>query len=132
MTEKSGLLEPQHVCDRRRMNCDIILRNGSILDGTGAAATPGSVLVTRDRIVACGAEDGASAARVVDCTGKVIAPGFIDMHSHSDWVIPQAEHGDVLAPLLEQGITTIVAGNCGCSPAPYVPGNRALLPMVGR
>src|SRR5438876_810859 len=54
------------------------------------------------------------------------------MHSHSDWVIPQPDHAEVLAPLLEQGITTIVAGNCGCSPAPYLPGNQALLPLVGR
>ena len=84
------------------------------------------------RIAAVGDLAGASAARTLDCTGKVIAPGFIDMHSHSDWVIPQPDHADVLAPLLEQGITTIVAGNCGCSPAPYLPGNRELLPLVGR
>src|SRR5262249_45031360 len=73
-----------------------------------------------------------AAARRLDCTRKVIAPGFIDMHSHADWVIPQADHGDTLAPLLEQGITTVVAGNCGCSPAPCLPGNRDLLPLVGR
>jgi N-acyl-D-aspartate/D-glutamate deacylase len=114
------------------MDCDVILRGGLILDGSGAAAEPGSVLVMDGRIVAVGAEHGASAACVVDCAGKVVAPGFIDMHSHSDWVVPQPDHGAVLAPLLEQGITTIVAGNCGCSPAPYLPGNHTLLPQVGR
>jgi N-acyl-D-aspartate/D-glutamate deacylase len=114
------------------MDCDLALRNGLILDGTGAKGVPGSVLVTDGRIVGVGAEHGATARRIVDCTGKVIAPGFIDMHSHSDWVLPQPDHGTVLAPLLEQGITTLVTGNCGCSPAPYVPGNRALLPLVGR
>lgn len=114
------------------MNCDVILRNGQILDGDGSDAVPGSVLVTDGRIIAVGDEHGAGAARVVDCAGKIIAPGFIDMHSHSDWVIPQAEHGTVLAPLLEQGITTIVAGNCGCSPAPYLPTNSTLLPLIGR
>ena len=114
------------------MDCDLILRGGTILDGTGADAVPGSVLIADGRIAALGAEHGASAAQIVDCTGKVVAPGFIDMHSHSDWVIPQPDHGRVLAPLLEQGITTIVAGNCGCSPAPYLPSNRTLLPQVGR
>jgi N-acyl-D-amino-acid deacylase len=111
---------------------DVLLRNGLVLDGTGAAAFRGSVLVGDGRILAVGADEDARAARVVDCAGKVIAPGFIDMHSHSDWVIPQAEHGAVLAPLLEQGITTIVGGNCGCSPAPYLPSNARLLPLVGR
>jgi N-acyl-D-amino-acid deacylase len=72
------------------------------------------------------------AARTIDCGGRVIAPGFIDMHSHSDWVLPQPDHADVLAPLLEQGITTLVAGNCGCSPAPYVDANAKLLPVLGR
>src|SRR5258706_4989505 len=119
-------------CNGRAMDCDLILRGGTILDGTGADAVPGSVLIVDGRIAALGAEHGASAAQIVDCTGKVVAPGFIDMHSHSDWVIPQPDHGRVLAPLLEQGITTIVAGNCGCSPAPYLPSNRTLLPQVGR
>jgi N-acyl-D-aspartate/D-glutamate deacylase len=114
------------------MDCDLVLRNGLILDGSGADGVRGSVLVKDGRIVGVGAEHGAGARQVVDCTGKAIAPGFIDMHSHSDWVLPQPDHGTVLAPLLEQGITTLVTGNCGCSPAPYVPGNRALLPLVGR
>jgi N-acyl-D-aspartate/D-glutamate deacylase len=114
------------------MTFDLILRNGTVVDGSGAAGAAGSVAVAGGRIAAVGALAGATGARTIDCTGKVIAPGFIDMHSHSDWVIPQPDHADVLAPLLEQGITTIVAGNCGCSPAPYLPGNRALLPLVGR
>ena len=114
------------------MDCDLVLRNGLILDGSGADGVRGSVLVKDGCIVGVGDEHGAGARQVVDCTGKAIAPGFIDMHSHSDWVLPQPDHGTVLAPLLEQGITTLVTGNCGCSPAPYVPGNRALLPLVGR
>jgi len=114
------------------MDSDVILRNGMIVDGTGRAPVPGSVVIANGRIVAVGDEHGATAAVVVDCAGKAIAPGFIDMHSHSDWVIPQPDHGRVLAPLVEQGITTIVGGNCGCSPAPFLPGNRTLLPLVGR
>ncbi len=114
------------------MTFDVILRNGTVIDGSGRAGVPGAVGIRDGRIAAVGDLAGATAARTIDCTGRAIAPGFIDMHSHSDWVLPQPDHADVLAPLLEQGITTIVAGNCGCSPAPYLPGNRALLPLVGR
>jgi N-acyl-D-amino-acid deacylase len=114
------------------MSYDLVLANGTVLDGSGCDGMAASVGVRGDRIAAVGDLAGSTAARTLDCTGKVIAPGFIDMHSHSDWVIPQPDHADVLAPLLEQGITTIVAGNCGCSPAPFLPGNRTLLPLIGR
>ena len=114
------------------MDCDLILEGGTIHDGSAGAATVGAVAVTDGRIVAVGDVSGWRAAETIDCRGKAVAPGFIDMHSHSDWVIPLLDHGAVLAPLLEQGITTIVGGNCGCSPAPYLPGNRRLLPLVGR
>jgi len=114
------------------MDFDLILKDGTILDGTGAAGISGSIAVKDGRIAAVGQLGAAQAATTLDCTRKVIAPGFIDMHSHSDWVIPNADHGAVLAPLLQQGITTIVGGNCGCTPAPFLPGNRELLPLVGR
>ncbi len=114
------------------MDCDLILEGGTILDGSGGAAIAGAVAVDAGRILAVGDVGGLRGRAVVDCRGKTVTPGFIDMHSHSDWVIPLADHGAVLAPLLEQGITTIVGGNCGCSPAPYLPGNRRLLPLVGR
>lgn len=114
------------------MDFDLVLAGGTVVDGTGRDGFPASVAVRDGRIAAVGDLAGAQAARTIDCTGKVVAPGFIDMHSHSDWVLPQPDHADVLAPLLEQGITTIVAGNCGCSPAPYVGENRRLLPQIGR
>jgi N-acyl-D-aspartate/D-glutamate deacylase len=114
------------------MDFDLLLSNGTILDGTGADGVTGSVAVAHGRIAAVGDLHDARARDVVDCRDRVIAPGFIDMHSHSDWVIPLADHGTVLAPLIEQGITTIVGGNCGCSPAPLVAGNRKLLPLIGR
>jgi len=114
------------------MNFDLILDHGTNYDGSGRDGVPGSVGIANGKIAALGSLDDAIAARRIDCTGKAIAPGFIDMHSHSDWVLPQPDHAAVLAPLLEQGITTIVAGNCGCSPAPFLPGNQELLPLIGR
>ncbi len=96
----------------------LLFKHASLADGTGNALAIGDLLVTDDRISAVGDRIDASDAPVIDCRGLVLAPGFIDMHSHSDWVLPQPNHGVTLAPLLEQGITTIVAGNCGSSPAP--------------
>lgn len=103
-----------------------------MLDGSGRDAFTADVGVAGGRIAAIGDLAAAESARTLDCKGRTVAPGFIDMHSHSDWVLPQPDHGEVLAPLLEQGITTLVAGNCGCSPAPYLDGNARLLPILGR
>ena len=114
------------------MHFDLILANGTVLDGSGSNGINADIGVNGDRITAVGNLAAASASRTLDCADKIVAPGFIDMHSHADWVIPQSDHGAVLAPLLEQGITTVVAGNCGCSPAPFVEGNRRLLPLIGR
>ena len=99
-----------------------------IVDGTGAEPFRGDVLVDGDRIVAVIAAEGQTAApeihagQVIDATGLALAPGFIDIHSHSDWILPQRDHGAILRPLIEQGVTTIVTGNCGFSPAPILPG----------
>jgi N-acyl-D-amino-acid deacylase len=114
------------------MQCDLILRQGTVIDGIGSEPITADVAIIGGRIHAIGALGDLTANAEVDCRGKVVAPGFIDMHSHSDWVLPLPEHGDVLAPLVEQGITTMIGGNCGCSPAPYLPSNKKLLPLVGR
>ncbi len=65
--------------------------------------------------------------REIDCRGLAIAPGFIDMHSHVDWVLPSAKHPEILKCLVEQGITTVIGGNCGISPAPVKPESIALI-----
>ena len=84
-----------------------------LIDGSGSPARRADVAVTGDRITAVGDLAAVAAARTVDCTGKTITPGFIDIHSHSDWLVPGADHGALVEPFVRQGMTTIVGGNCG-------------------
>lgn len=100
-----------------------LFKNGSIVDGSGKDAFDGSVLIEGDSIrdVIQKGENLPEADTVIDASGLVVAPGFIDMHSHADWVLPARENPDVLKCLVEQGVTSIVGGNCGFSPAPILP-----------
>ena len=97
-----------------------LLRGGKIVDGTGGQARDGHVLIDGDRIKALlrAGEALPAADSVIDATGCVVAPGFIDAHSHMDWSLPLDDHPLTLKCFLEQGVTTVVAGNCGFSPAP--------------
>jgi N-acyl-D-amino-acid deacylase len=97
-----------------------LLRGGKIVDGTGGQARDGHLLMDGDRIRALlGAGEALPAAdSVIDATGCVVAPGFIDAHSHMDWSLPLDDHPYLLKCFLSQGVTTVVAGNCGFSPAP--------------
>ena len=114
---------------------DILVRNGMIVDGTGREGFRGSVHVVGDRIKAvipsnaAEADDieGAEIDDIIDAEGLVVAPGFIDCHSHFDWVLPLRHHQKFLFPLIEQGITTVVTGNCGFSPAPITEDNQKLV-----
>jgi len=97
-----------------------ILKNGKIIDGLGNRPFVGHVFIKDDQIEAVSKENETlpPADTIIDASDCTIAPGFIDMHSHADWVLPLADHPRLLKHSLEQGITTIVAGNCGISPAP--------------
>ena len=89
-----------------------ILRGGLVCDGSGAEPAPGEILIQGERIADVG-DPGAfreAEAAVVDCTGKIVAPGFIDAHSHCE--IRKLKYPDCRSKLL-QGVTTEVAGNCG-------------------
>ena len=106
----------------------VLIQGGMVLDGTGAAAYQGDVLLEGDRIAALlpRGEDAPSADRVLDATGCMVSPGFIDMHSHADWMLGIPDHDEWMKITLEQGVTSVVAGNCGFSPAPVAPeGPRA-------
>lgn len=103
---------------------DILLVGGRVLDGTGAAARRADVALRGDRIVAVGDLAGAAAVRKIDVAGLCVAPGFIDMHSHSDRSLLVDGKGQ---SSIRQGVTTNVTGNCGSSPAPNRAGSNEKL-----
>ncbi|MFK7914674.1 MAG: amidohydrolase family protein, partial [Pseudomonadales bacterium] len=100
---------------------DLVIRNGDIIDGTGAAAFTGDIGIRDGRIEAVGTVTG-TAANEYDAQGKTIAPGFIDIHTHFD---PQLCWDVYATPSIEHGITTVVTGNCSLSLAPIADRNAA-------
>ncbi|MGI9592365.1 MAG: N-acyl-D-amino-acid deacylase family protein [Myxococcota bacterium] len=100
------------------MDCDLKLSGGTVIDGTGAPGRRADVALRGGVIAAVGDLRDLQAAEVVDCAGAVVAPGFIDIHSHSDFLVPGRDCGALIEPFLRQGMTTLVGGNCGFSPAP--------------
>lgn len=100
------------------MDLDLVIRGGTLLDGTGGPRFAGDLGIHRGRVAAVAVPGALTAPRTIDAAGLAVAPGFIDIHSHSDWIVPLRQHDAILAPLAQQGVTTIVAGNCGFSPAP--------------
>jgi N-acyl-D-aspartate/D-glutamate deacylase len=103
-------------------DADIVVRGGTLIDGTGSPGRKADVAVAGGRIVAVG--DGLSGRRELDASGQVVTPGFVDIHTHYDaqvfwdpWLTPSSHHG----------VTTVVAGNCGFSIAPTRAEGVALL-----
>lgn len=93
---------------------DLLIRGGQVIDGTGSAPRSADVAITGGRIVRIGDLANATAARTIDATGKVVTPGFIDMHSHADWGFGKPEL-NAARNNLTQGITTVVVGQDGRS-----------------
>ena len=94
---------------------DLVITGGLVLDGTGAPAVPADLGVAGGRIVEIGRLAGVRAARTIEADGRVVCPGFIDMHAHDDFNLPV---NPLAAEKTRQGVTTLVTGNCGLSPAP--------------
>ncbi len=103
----------------------ILLKNGFIVDGTGSKGYTGNLLMNGDVIEDISGGHIAADCESIDCTGKVIAPGFIDLHSHNDWFLPSG-NADFTKSFLEQGITTFVGGNCGFGAAGFRKDTRYL------
>ncbi len=100
------------------MNYDLLIRNATLVDGTGAPPRTGGVAISGDRIELAGELNGARGRIEIDANGKVLAPGFIDVHTHDDRLLLS---DPAMLPKLLQGVTTVVTGNCGISLAPSPP-----------
>jgi N-acyl-D-amino-acid deacylase len=93
---------------------DLVIRNATVIDGTRAPRYAADIALTAGKIAAIG-KDLPKGAKELDASGKVAAPGFIDAHTHDDRLMLSSPD---MAPKVSQGVTTVVAGNCGCSLAP--------------
>jgi len=102
---------------------DLVIRNGRVIDGTGAAARLADVAVKDGRIAAVGQVSGAGAEEI-DATGKIVTPGFVDIHTHYDG---QATWDGRMQPSSWHGVTTVVMGNCGVGFAPCKPDDHERL-----
>jgi N-acyl-D-amino-acid deacylase len=105
---------------------DTLIRNASIVDGTGAPAYLGDIAIDEGRIVAIGELSTVEARKVVVADGQTVAPGFIDTHTHDDLAVIADPR---LLPKLSQGVTTVVVGNCGISASPVRVGGSYPDPM---
>src|SRR6478736_3307631 len=105
------------------MTFDLVIRNGTIVDGLGREPFVGDVAVSDGVIAAVGTVDG-SGDREIDATGLFVTPGFVDLHTHYDG---QAIWSDRLTPSSAHGVTTAVMGNCGVGFAPCRPEDHETL-----
>ena len=95
--------------------CATLIRNVEVADGSGRPPEIADVAIDRDRVIAIGKLQDYTAENTVDGEGKVLAPGFIDVHTHDDISVIRTPQ---MLPKLSQGVTTVVVGNCGISAAP--------------
>lgn len=106
-----------------RATFDLVIRNGTIVDGLGGEPFVGDVAVAGGVIAAVGAVDGPG-EREIDATGLLVTPGFVDLHTHYDG---QAIWSDRMTPSSAHGVTTAVMGNCGVGFAPCRPEDHDVL-----
>lgn len=106
----------------------ILLKNGTIYDGTGKAPFVGDILVSDGTILAVGpnlaADGGVEIEQTIDLTGLSVSSGFIDAHSHNDWFAIRRQPLPFFEPFIRQGITTFVTGNCGLSTTGFEDGSQ--------
>src|ERR1700752_4592476 len=97
------------------LNCDTLIRNATVLDGSGSDPQQLDVALDNGRIAAIGHSLRRSAAQIIDADGLCLAPGFIDVHTHDD---PSVIETPAMLPKISQGVTTVIVGNCGISASP--------------
>ena len=103
---------------------DLLIRGGHVMDGTGAPGRDADVSIHGGRVVALEPRTSRPAYRTIDARGQIVAPGFIDIHTHSDFTLPLNPRAE---SKIRQGVTLEVTGNCGFSVAPALPGRAAVL-----
>src|SRR2546427_6402258 len=103
---------------------DLLIRGGHVIDGTGAPGRDADVSIAAGRIVAIESRSSRPAYRLIDARGQIVAPGLIDIHTHSDFTLPLNPRAE---SKIRQGVTTEVVGNCGFSVAPALPGRVEML-----
>ena len=108
------------------MAYDLVIRNGVVIDGTGSAAYEADVAVEGEQIAAIG-KQLSRGSKEIDARGKVVAPGFIDPHTHMDLFLVLYPHGN---PVVNFGVTTVVIGDCGASVAPVPSGSEPVKVLV--
>ncbi len=106
------------------MSYDIVIRGGLVIDGSGRPGEIADVAVGDGRIAALGRSLPASSAKIIDAEGLAVAPGFIDIKTHSDFTLPINPKAE---SKVRQGVTTEIVGHCGFSVAPILPGKRQLV-----
>lgn len=106
------------------MTFDLLIKHGTVVDGTGTPGIQADVGIRQGQIVAMGLGLEGEATQEIDAQGRIVAPGFIDVHTHSDFTLLTTPGAD---SKVRQGITTEVVGNCGFSPVPVSPGTLELL-----
>ncbi|HEU5273109.1 MAG TPA: D-aminoacylase [Xanthobacteraceae bacterium] len=106
------------------MSCDLLIRGGLLIDGTGRPAARGDLAIADGRIAAIGRDLAGGARRTIDADGLAVAPGFIDIKTHSDFTLPINPKAE---SKVRQGVTTEIVGHCGFSVAPVLPGKVELL-----
>ncbi len=97
----------------------VLLKNGLIVDGTGRAPYFGDLMINGGIIEMVTSKEIQFGGRSINCEGKAVIPGIIDAHSHMDWEMPARQHPGLRTPFTEQGVTTVVTGNCGFGIAGY-------------
>ena len=102
---------------------DMIIRNGTVIDGSGAPGQVSDVAITGGCITAVG-ENLGPATKEIDASGLLVTPGWVDVHTHYDG---QVSWDPMLSPSSWNGVTTVVMGNCGVGFAPVVPGKEDYL-----
>src|SRR6202158_2794942 len=106
------------------MTWDIVIRRGLLIDGSGSQDTIADIALAAGRIAAIGPSLAGDASKIIDAEGLAVTPGFIDIKTHSDFVLPINPKAE---SKVRQGVTTEIIGHCGFSVAPVLPGKTQLL-----